>query len=259
MLGSLGLSTAFLSNRGERIVLEDLSGNTADEVTYADSGRWPRFADGGGSSLELRHASADNTSPESWAASDESGESRWETVTYRGVAENDRQGHNVFHEFLLGLLDAGELLLDDVSVIEDPSGRAIEFIQNGDFESDAIESPADKWRVVGTHGSHGHSVVVADPDDPGNRCLHVVATGPTGDKHNKIETTFANRERVEVGTEVPDFVPCQVAPRLQSSQHAALFQLPPANLSPGRSRSVGHAGKHQFDGRAEPWPRLHRS
>jgi hypothetical protein len=88
-----------LSNRGERIVLSDSAGNPADEVHYYDSGRWPVFADGGGSSLELRDGAADNRRPEAWAASDESGKSVWQTYTYRGVAENDRQGNNIFMSF----------------------------------------------------------------------------------------------------------------------------------------------------------------
>ena len=190
-----------LSNRSERILLSDVSGNPADELVYADSGRWPSFADGGGASLELRDPFADNSIPEAWGIDNGSTHAEWHTVSYRGVAVNDRQGANTFHEFLLGMLDAGELLLDDVSVIEDPDGEAIEFIQNGDFEGDAVGGPADKWRTVGTHGSHGRTVVVADPDNPANKCLHVIATGPTEDKHNKIETTFAARERVSVGTE----------------------------------------------------------
>ncbi|MGK0185478.1 MAG: hypothetical protein ACI9R3_001256 [Verrucomicrobiales bacterium] len=190
-----------LSNKGERITLRDASGNPADEVEYADSGRWPTYPDGGGSSLELIEATADNTKPETWAASDETNKSEWKTFTYRGTAENDRMGNNVFHEFLLGLLDAGELLLDDVSVIESPDGAAIEFIQNGTFENDIPGNLAQNWRAVGTHGSHGRTIVVADPDNPSNLCLHVVSTGATGDKHNKIETTFANRERVVVGNE----------------------------------------------------------
>lgn len=190
-----------LSNRGEKIALLDASGNPADEVTYSDSGRWPTFADGSGSSLELKEAAASNQFPEAWAASENSSKSDWHTVTYRGVAENDRQGNNVFHEFLIGLLDAGEFLLDDVSVIESPGGANIEFIQNGDFEMDTLGELADKWRAVGTHGSHDQTIVVVDPDNPGNKCLHVVSTGPTEDKHNKLETTYADNERVSVGTE----------------------------------------------------------
>ena len=188
-----------LGNGGDLIVLKDPVGNPADEVVYYDSGHWHAAADGGGSSLELCDPESDNTVAESWAPSDETNRSDWKIYSYEGIAESDGQGNNVYHEFLLGLLDAGELLLDDVSVIEDPGGTNIEFIKNGDFEGDGLGSEPDKWRCIGTHGSHGRTVVVDDPDESGNRCLHVVSTGPTEDKHNKIETTFANNERVVLG------------------------------------------------------------
>ena len=185
-----------LGNRGDQIVLKDPVGNPADEVCYQDSGYWHSAADGRGSSLELRDPDGDNAIAESWAPSDETSRSSWQTYTYEGVAVDDGIGNNVFHEFLLGFLDSGELLLDDVSVVEDPGGANIEFIQNRDFGRDDLGTVPDKWRCLGTHGSHGRTVVVNDPDSPGNKCLHVVATGPTEDKHNKIETTFANGQRV---------------------------------------------------------------
>ncbi|MFP6858829.1 MAG: lamin tail domain-containing protein [Roseibacillus sp.] len=185
-----------LGNGGDLVVLEDNVGNPVDEVVYYDFGNWHAAADGGGSSLELRDPDADNKSAGAWSPSDESSRSSWNTYTYEGVAVSDGIGNNVYHEFLLGVLDAGELLLDDVSVIENGS---LEFIQNGDFEGDPIGDAADKWRALGTHGSHGRTVVVTDPDDPGNKCLHLVATGPTEDKHNKVESTFANGERVVTG------------------------------------------------------------
>jgi hypothetical protein len=185
-----------LANSGELIILSDHNGNPADQVHYHDSGKWHQFADGGGSSLELREPNSDNAVAGAWSPSDESSGSAWHTYTYEDVAVNDGIGNNTYHEFLIALLEAGEFLLDDVSVIENNS---IEFIQNGDFEGDTIGGTASKWRALGTHGSHGRSVVVNDPDSPGNQCLHVVATGPTEDKHNKIETTFASSERVVLG------------------------------------------------------------
>jgi hypothetical protein len=185
-----------LGNGGDHLVLEDAHGNPADEVTYFDGGKWPGKADGGGSSLELLDPDADNNTATAWAASDETERSSWNTFTYEEVAVSDGIGNNAYHEFLIGLLDSGEFLLDDVSVIENGS---TEMIQNGDFEGDSLGSTADKWRALGTHGSHGKTVVVDDPDSPGNQCLHIVATGPTGDKHNKLETTFSNNEQVTAG------------------------------------------------------------
>ncbi len=130
-----------LSNRDERIVVLDAQGNVADEVHYYDSGRWPAYADGGGSSLELRDALADNNRAESWQASDESDDAPWQTITYRGIVERDGYTNgvtNLYQEFILGLLDAGEVLIDDISVVEDPAGAAIQRIQNGTFEEDGL-------------------------------------------------------------------------------------------------------------------------
>jgi hypothetical protein len=189
----IGNYSGRLGNGGDRISLEDAVGNPADEATYFDSGKWHAKADGGGSSLELTDPDSDNRVANAWAPSNESARSSWNTYIYEGVAVNDGIGNNVYHEFLIALLDAGEFLLDDVSVLENNS---IEMIQNGDFEGDTAGSTADKWRAIGTHGSHGKTVIV---DDNGNKCLHVVATGPTEDKHNKVETTFANGEQVTPG------------------------------------------------------------
>ncbi len=189
----VGDYSGVLGNGGDSLILADSNGNPADEVTYFDRGKWHGKADGGGSSLELLDPDSDNNTATAWAASDESARSTWNNYTYEDVAVSDGIGNNAYHEFLIALLDSGEFLLDDVSVIENGN---TEMIQNGDFESDTPGSTADKWRALGTHGSHGKTIVITDPDSPGNQCLHIVATGPTGDKHNKLETTFANNERV---------------------------------------------------------------
>ena len=185
-----------LGDGGDLVILEDANGNPADEVRYYDSGKWHGKADGGGASLELGDPDTDNRFSGAWASSDEADRSSWQTYTYEGVATNDGFGDNIYHELQIGFLDAGEVLIDDVSVVENGS---IEFMQNGNFESDSLGATADKWRAIGTHGSHGKTVVVTDPDDPGNKCLHLVATGPTENKHNKLETTFANSQQVVVG------------------------------------------------------------
>ncbi len=171
-----------LDNGGDRILLLDAAGNPADEVRYFDSGRWPSAADGGGSSLELRDPWADNAAAEAWAASDESGRSAWTWITIRGVAEDSVIGPDgVWEELVLGMLDAGEVLIDDLSVIQDPDSSATEVLQNGTFEDE------ESWRLL---GNHRHSEVVPDPDDPANPVLRLVATGPTGHMHNHAETTL---------------------------------------------------------------------
>ncbi len=182
----LGNFDRALGNNGDHILLLDAAGNPADEVRYYDSGRWAEYADGGGASLELRDPNADNAKPEAWAASDETGQTAWQTVTYRGPATN-LVGPTRYNELVLGLLDAGEILLDDIRVIEDPDGTARQLIQNGTFEGDVLGSPANKWRIIGTHEESG---VIVDPDDPNNQVLRLVATGPTGHMHDHAGTTL---------------------------------------------------------------------
>jgi len=179
-----------LSHKSDHLVLKDANNNPADAVRYFDGGRWPANADGGGSSLELRDPWADNSKPEAWAASDESGRAQWQTYTYRGVAQNNL-GPTLWHEFVLGLLDAGECLIDDLHVIEAPDTAPVELLQNGSFETGL-----DAWRALGNHGA---SQVIADPDDPGNHVLHLKATGPTGHMHNHLETTYANGKTIATG------------------------------------------------------------
>lgn len=198
----LGNFSGGLANGGDTVELKDENGNIVDTVTYLDGKPWPEYADGGGSSLERKDLDADPSDPQSWAASNELGDSEWETYTYRGIAVEDSIGYNIWHEFCLGLLDTGEVLLDDISVIEDPDGAAIELIQNGSFEFDTVGYVPGKWRLLGNHGTtHGRSIVVADPDDSGNKVLHLVTTGYMRHEHNHGETTLAGGRTISAGKE----------------------------------------------------------
>lgn len=182
-----------LADSGENLVLRDACGNTVDAVHYHDGGRWPKFADGGGSSLELRDPRADNAAAEAWSASDEAAASAWQTVTYEGVATPSSVGPDgLYQELLIGLLDAGVVLLDDISVVEEPAGAATELISNGSFESGAASS----FRIL---GNHRHSEVIADPTNPANHVLRLVATGATEHMHNHLETTLAAGQTIKNG------------------------------------------------------------
>ncbi len=182
-----------LSRGGERILLRDAAGNIADRVTYADAGRWPVAADGGGSSLELRAPNADNDAPEAWAASDESSRAGWQTITYRATTAADG-GPTNFNEFVLGLLDEGEVLIDDVHVVSQPgTGSAAEMLTGGDFESGGTA-----WRLRGTHRT---SAVIPEPGNAGNHVLRVTSTGGTDVLHNNIETTFTGNTAIVDGRE----------------------------------------------------------
>jgi hypothetical protein len=229
-----------LSHKSDRLVLTDPFGNPAGEVEYFDGGRWPSYADGGGSSLELRDPRADNSKAEAWAASDESGKSRWQTFTYRGVATAN-VGPTRWNEFVIGLLDEGEILIDDIRVVDSPSGAATQLIQNPTFQSGA-----GTWRLL---GNHGFSSVVPDPDDPGNRVLHVVATGATEHMHNHIETTLVggtitNGREYEVSFRARWLAGSnQLNTRLYFNRlpRTTLLEIPEKNGTPGARNSVFEA------------------
>lgn len=169
-----------LANRSDQILLVDAHNNPVDRVAYADGAPWPAFADGGGSSLELIHPEIDNRVPHAWASSLNEPATVWTNISFTVVATNPvfSPGIRSFHELRLGLLDAGEVLIDDVSVIEDPAGAARELIQNGSFNT------TNHWRLLGTHS--GSSV----GSDGGENVLHLRASGSMNYMYNLLETTF---------------------------------------------------------------------
>lgn len=186
-----------LSNSSEQISLLDHRGNLADEVHYFDSGRWPSFADGGGSSLELRDPWADNAVPEAWSASREEDKAEWVSLAYQASGREPVRSNNPdnFHEFLMGLVDAGEVLVDDVSVIEDPDGTATELMQNGSFDKRNIFSgEVTHWQMLGTHAG---SAVEDGPD--GSSQLRVRADGAIEHTYNNISSAFPDGRRLEDG------------------------------------------------------------
>ena len=191
-IGVVGPFNHDLHHKSSHVLLLDPVGNPADEVQFFDSKPWPEYAGGGGSSLELRDPGADNSKPEAWAASLESVRSGWSNYTYRAVAGSNL-GPTQWKEFVIGLLDSGECLVDNLSVVENPSGTPVQLLQNGNFETGLAS-----WRAL---GNHSRSRVEVDPDNADNRVLHLVATGPTEHMHNHLETTLANGLAVVNGRE----------------------------------------------------------
>ena len=152
LIGDFGGS---LANGGERVALAmpdygfTTNGNVittnvfyivVDEVSYTDGGRWGRWSDGGGSSLELKDAHSDNRSGANWADSDETAKSTWTTVEFTGVLD---LGSGAADRIQVMLLGAGEALIDDVEVIVSGANR----VPNATFESGT-----NGWVFGGTHG-----------------------------------------------------------------------------------------------------------
>ncbi len=147
---TLGDFNGRLSHGGERVALtrpeinyttNDLGlvdTNTlypvVDEVTYVDGGKWGHWSDGGGSSLELIDARANHRLPSNWADSDESSKSEWTTIEATGLLDNGSSYNNTPIGYAqIGLLDAGESLVDDVEVL--PASGGGNLVANPDFEN----------------------------------------------------------------------------------------------------------------------------
>ncbi|YCM42947.1 lamin tail domain-containing protein [Verrucomicrobiaceae bacterium 227] len=179
---ALGDFSGSLSNSSERLLLVDQLNNPVDKVSYFDGAPWPDAADGGGSSLELRHPDLDNNTASSWQASDNTAASGWQTYIYDLTAHTPvyRPAQNNFHELRLGLLDSGEILLDDFSIIEDPDGANLELIANGNFAT------TNGWRLLGSH-QHSHLV-----NEGGDSSLKLVATSGLNYLNNLIESNLTN-------------------------------------------------------------------
>lgn len=252
----LGNFSRSLSNSNERILLRDATDNPADAVHYYDGGRWPKLADGRGSSLELRDPDADNSIAETWGASDESDRSEWNTYTIRRRAQADT-GPLQWNEFVFGMLRDGQVLVDDLSVKHlalVPQGDDVQLIQNGDFEADTIGEEPDKWRIVGNH----HGTVVIDPLDRENQVLFLDATGPTHHEHNNASTTFVDNTQISNVQEYEISFRAkwlsggsQLLSRFYVNRVAAttIIETPLYNGTPGRpnSRSVPNVGPTYAD------------
>ena len=149
---------------------------TVDEVDYRDGGRWPNWADGGGSSMERLDPRSDGHLASSWADSDETGKSGWTTVEFTGILDHGAMAAaSQLHIILLG---AGECLVDNVEVI--PQGGA-NVVANSTFDAGA-----DGWFFQGTHQD---STWQSTGGFSGG-CLRIVASdrGDTG--ANRVRTAL---------------------------------------------------------------------
>ena len=174
--GVLGPWQGSLSDRDEVLRVVDSVGNVVDEVHYYDGGYWTRYADGGGSSLELIDARNDNSVAAAWGDSDESDKSSWEEVQFSIGYSSQSES-----EFQIRLLQAGECLIDSIRVTRGNT----QFVPNGDFESNT-----SGWIIEGTHIDSRRTTSDAFT---GNASLHVLASSKGDTRANRIERETSPR------------------------------------------------------------------
>jgi hypothetical protein len=136
---TVGNYTGKLSHNGELLALampQTLYGTNTihveeDEVTYGTGGRWGEWSSGGGSSLELIDPHSNHRLAANWADSDETQKSSWVDIENTGLLDNGSNYESGILHAQIGLLDAGECLVDNIEV--DYNGN--NYVSNGTFES----------------------------------------------------------------------------------------------------------------------------
>lgn len=101
------------------------------DLTYGTGGRWGEWSSGGGSSLELIDPNSNNRLAANWADSDDTQKSVWTNIECTGVLDNGGNYDSWIDYAQIGLLDAGECLVDNLEV--DYNGT--NYVSNDTFES----------------------------------------------------------------------------------------------------------------------------
>ncbi|MFO1500807.1 MAG: hypothetical protein U1G07_20880, partial [Verrucomicrobiota bacterium] len=183
-----------LAHSGERVALSkpdwvtatNQSGNVetnlihivVDEVHYQDGGRWGRWSDGGGSSLERIDPRADGRQPTVWADSDETAKAAWGEIAATGRLDNGNVNADQLQVLLQG---AGECLIDNIEVL---NASGVNQIVNGTFDTGA-----NGWTAEGTEEE---SAWEASGGFESAGSYHVRAVDRGDNQVNRIRTRLAS-------------------------------------------------------------------
>lgn len=178
-----------LANSGERIALTrppnrlpspagptETADQLVDEVTYLDGGAWGQWSDGGGSTLELVDAHADNDHPANWADSDESAKAPWTIVEATGPLAG---GVGAINQFQILSLGPGSYLIDDVEVLGADGQNTV---RNGTFDLGIAD-----WTASGTHAPTALATTSGTSNSP---ALRIDASGRGDTGANQVRTSL---------------------------------------------------------------------
>ena len=138
----LTLPELVLSTNAALKVITNIVHVVVNEVAYENGGRWGRWSEGGGSSLELGDSDADNRQAANWGDSDESKKAPWTPIEYTGRLDWGGMGDAGMLQ--LFLQSAGEALIDDVEVFTATNPKNV--LANPGFEQGVTG-----WTFQGTH------------------------------------------------------------------------------------------------------------
>lgn len=236
------------------VVTTDTIHITVGEVRYADGGTWGRWADGGGSSLELMDPDADPALAASWADSDESTKAAWSTVEWTRLSGQRicRQRHQP------ALPRPAERRRMPGRQHRGRAGGQPRLIQNPGFESGNTG-----WSLGGNHAG---STIDASGAQTGAAGLHLRAQGSLDTAVNSIqEPSVPASPAATPSRSAPRSAGSRAGPSCSSGSAAISPTMPPpfrspANLgTPGpnsrRVPNAGPAGHATTSPTARPSPR----
>lgn len=255
VVGNFGGS---LSGGGERLALSmpqtvfttngaTVTSNTSyilvNELTYNTGGRWGKWADGGGASLELIDSASDNRLAANWADSAAATNAPWTILSYTGPHEF-QDGNSLVTALEISLLGEGECVLDDIDV--HATGGA-NLISNSNFTS------TTGWTF---EGNHDLSNITNSGGINNSGCLYLRAASRGDYLGSRVATTWASQINTNVNGMInvkarwlrgwPELL-CRL--RGNSLEATGPLLLPTDLGTPGRanSRAVTNAGPAIFE------------
>ena len=179
---TLSMPVTLTTTNDNNIVSTSTFPVVVDEVSYKDGGRWGKWSDGGGSSLELIDARSDNRLAPNWAASDESRKAtNWTTIEFTGVLDNGSSAYpaDSLHIMMLG---EGECLIDDIEVTR--AGSGLNMVANSTFQGGI-----SGWLF---QGNHDKSTLETEAGYNSSRSFHLRASGDGDPGANRVRTALSS-------------------------------------------------------------------
>jgi hypothetical protein len=215
-----------------------------NDLSYRDGGRWGKWSDGGGSSLELIDSHSDNRQPANWADSDETTKAPWTPIEFTGRA--DLGGMENPDRLQLFLQNPGEALIDDIEVFT--ATNPTNLLANPKFETNF-----SGWTPQGTHEQ---TTLETTEGYQSKQSMHIRASARGDNGGNRIRANLARAVAANSITTIRAKVRWlagtpHILLRLRGNylECAGIMTLPKNLGTPGaaNSRTISNAGPAIFE------------